>query len=65
MEEFLEHGPTGFGYARNGKSIYEAVQGSMALLDGSLRSDVKLLTGVTDEELDELGGFGDDATETK
>lgn len=28
-------------------------------LDGTVRSDVRLITGYTDEELDELGGFED------
>jgi hypothetical protein len=30
------------------------------LLDGSTRSAVRLLTGFTDEELNELGGFDED-----
>ena len=28
-------------------------------LDGTVRSDVRLITGYTDEELNKLGGFDD------
>lgn len=36
-----------------------AVRATLAQLDGSTRSAVRLMTGFSDEKLDELGGFHD------
>ena len=35
----------------------DAVLNSLKSLDGTVRSAVKLITGFTDQELNELGGF--------
>jgi len=36
-----------------------AVLDALRSLDGSLKSSVRLLTGLSDAEIDELGGLGD------
>ncbi|WP_206445768.1 type II toxin-antitoxin system VapB family antitoxin [Agrococcus sp. KRD186] len=40
--------------------IHEAIQESMRRLDGSNRAAVRMLTGFSDEELDDLGGVPED-----
>jgi len=42
---------------RHRKEIQKAALEALRTLDGSTKSAVQLLTGVGDDELDELGGF--------
>jgi hypothetical protein len=47
-------------YIENHRSeIQEAVQHALRQLDGSIASSVALLTGMSRQELDELGGFSE------
>jgi len=48
-------------YLQLRRSEIEAnMRATMALLDGSARSEVALLTGMSPERVDELGGVGED-----
>lgn len=42
---------------RHREEIQKAVLEALRTLDGSTKSAVQLLTGASDDELDELGGF--------
>lgn len=51
----------GLAPAYNTLEEYDAaVREALSRLDGTSRSAVQLLTGATYEEIDELGGFGED-----
>ena len=43
---------------RHREEIQNAALEALRTLDGSTKSAVQLLTGASDDELDELGGFG-------
>lgn len=43
---------------RHREEIQNAALEALRTLDGSTKSAVQLLTGTSDDELDELGGFG-------
>lgn len=43
------------------KDIQAQVAADLSQLDGTTRSRVRLLTGLTDEQLDELGGLEEEA----
>lgn len=51
---------------RRAVPAFAEIQASLASLDGTTASAVSLLTGMTVQELDELGGFtrAEDATQT-
>ena len=50
--------------ARRAVPAFAEVQASLAALDGTTASAVSLLTGLTVQELDELGGFTPDENAT-